>query len=1677
MKKTVALILSLMMMVSCLPMAAFAADWTAGPTLSLSSTAVDSDNNFTVTLNLNASSAYKIGGYTLNLIYDPDLVTLDTTQGTNGVDIPTGMKLDMAMVTPSALITVGGESCTVCTLVGSAFMNYPESAASQDVVFHFTVNDESGKGGAAIFTLATDIGDHFALADDTGNNTLPLPAADSIKTTVYIPITSVNLTENLPAPTKNGTPKTTLTTDNANVTATVEWYNGTTKLAEGATFAADTAYRAKVILTPAENYAFSANPALTGSVALAGSTEALSFSADGDTYAAEYTFPKTPAKELTGITAAPKNPTAGLTYEHGDTVNPSDITVTASYDDGTSADVASAATFTYQTGSALTKGDTSVTVNYGGKTATLGLTVTAKTLTVSVADIDAVSYNGTQQTPEPSVSGTPSVTLTKGTDYTVSYGANKNAGTGSVTVSPVDDSNYTFTAVTKSFTIAKAEVTVTADKVSKVYGETDPALTYTVSPALYGTDAFSGALSRQTGEDIGFYDILQNTLTAGDNYDITFVGTQKFEIKKTPAQVTARPTANNWTYDGDNHDLLNDKGTADTSMEYALGENDTTAPETFSATLAQQTNAGTYYVWYRAAADTNHSASDAVCVTVTVSKATPNVSAPAAISGLSYTGSAQALVTAGSTDGGAMEYNLGTATAPNGTGWSTAISQGTDAGTYYVWYRVSGGDNYEDYPASTAAAGPIAVMIDPADWPNKTVSDSARYSASGTVDLTDLIAPGGTVGDITVTDTNSIFDTPAPSVTGKTLSFKLVDDQAKADKTATVTIPVTGATNYNDYDITATITLLDKLTQTIAFDAATLAKTTVTYGDALTVNAVVSVGDGAVTYSSADTSIADFADPTSGVVTINKATPAGTTVKLTATAGETETYAPATADFELTINPKDVTITGLSASDKTYDGSTTAVVTGTAVVSGALDGDTVTVTAGTAAFADANAGAGKTVTFSGYSLSGADAANYNLTAQPADVTANIDPLAVTVTADAQTVTYGTAITEGQTTPSPALISGDAIDTVVLTPSGKDVTDAGTITPSAAVIKDGSGNDVTANYALTYAAGVLTINPLAITITADDQTVDYGTPITEGLVTPTPALVTGDAIDSVTLTPSGTDATTSGTITPSAAVIKNGGNDVTANYTITYANGALVINKVNQDAATGLGATAPTAAAATDGTITGVNDTMEYKASGDTSYTPVPTGATSLTDLAAGTYQVRYKADANHNAGTAADVVVPAAGDTTYTVTVNTAAGGSAGASMTSGIPTGTTITLVATPDAGYLFKDWTVTPSTVTITSDQFTMGTENVTVTPAFEKAITVDPSAASMTKGTTKDLTYTISSLITGATPTWASDNTAVATVDATGKVTAVAAGTAKITATITIGGQTYSDACTVNVRSGGSSSGGGGGGGTTASNAVKLPASTAGLHGKIAASTTSAKAGDKVTLTETPDEGYQADTPKVTDANGNSVPVTRNADGTYSFTMPATAVTIEPAFVQTAAPSDARFVDVPADAYYADAVDWAVDKGITNGTDDTHFSPNAPCTRAQVVTFLWRAAGQPAAAGSANPFVDVQEGAYYYDAVLWASGLGITKGTDDTHFSPNDTVTRGQIVTFMYRAAGSPAATGDNPFTDVSADAYYYDAVLWAASQGITTGMTATTFAPNDACLRAQIVTFMYRAAQMI
>ena len=245
----------------------------------------------------------------------------------------------------------------------------------------------------------------------------------------------------------------------------------------------------------------------------------------------------------------------------------------------------------------------------------------------------------------------------------------------------------------------------------------------------------------------------------------------------------------------------------------------------------------------------------------------------------------------------------------------------------------------------------------------------------------------------------------------------------------------------------------------------------------------------------------------------------------------------------------------------------------------------------------------------------------------------------------------------------------------------------------------------------------------------------------------------------------------------------------------------------------------------------------------------------------------------------------------------------------------------------------------------------------------------------------------------------------------------------------------------------------------------------NGEVTVNRRYAERGDTVTITVKPDNGFKLDELTVIDKNGNELKLTDKGNGKYTFTMPASKVEIKATFVKEVETSP--FSDVSTSAYYYEAVKWAQEKGITGGIGNGLFGPNQPCTRAQIVTFLWRAAGSPEPK-TMSSFADVSMDAYYAKAVAWAVENGITTGTGDGKFSPDATCTRAQSVTFLFRAIGK-LVDSKAEFSDVLTDSYYANAVAWAVENGVTNGIGDGLFGPDNSCTRAQIVTFLYRAYQ--
>ena len=370
----------------------------------------------------------------------------------------------------------------------------------------------------------------------------------------------------------------------------------------------------------------------------------------------------------------------------------------------------------------------------------------------------------------------------------------------------------------------------------------------------------------------------------------------------------------------------------------------------------------------------------------------------------------------------------------------------------------------------------------------------------------------------------------------------------------------------------------------------------------------------------------------------------------------------------------------------------------------------------------------------------------------------------------------------------------------------------------------------------------------------------------------------------------------------------------------------------------------------------------------------------------------------------------------------------------------------------------------------------ENSVSVSVAKRAISVKADNKSMTaNGTLPTFTVTYGNFASGDSEATVIETkaTAFCTADgtSTGSFPITVSGTTALKSGMDTNyevGTPESGTLTVNPRSSGG--GGGGGGASVPTFTVTAPAKTD--NGSVSVSPKNAAAGSTVTVTVTPDKGYTIETLTVLDKDGKELKLTEK-NGKYTFTMPAGKVEVKVTFMEDNSMLN-FFVDVKADNYFYDAVKWAAEKGITSGTDDTHFSPNAACTRAQIVTFLWRAAGSPEPKGTGS-FADVSADSYYTKAVAWAVENGITGGTGDGKFSPNATCTREQAVAFLYRASGSPAVSGGSAFNDVAANAYYADAVAWAEKNEITGGIGGGLFGSGNDCTRAQIVTFLYRTYQ--
>lgn len=937
------------------------------------------------------------------------------------------------------------------------------------------------------------------------------------------------------------------------------------------------------------------------------------------------------------------------------------------------------------------------------------------------------------------------------------------------------------------------------------------------------------------------------------------------------------------------------------------------------------------------------------------------------------------------------------------------VEKPTNAGKYIVKISVEEGTNYNaaddltvgtlvinkiNYPGANTAADTVCSGQATTDkiLTLPELPDGASYAASGTV--------GGATGLIS-----------SHSVSGTTLTYSTTNQTDGTE--ATITIPVTGATNYNDYSIVVTVTAKDKADAGVSI---TTPPTSKTYGDAdFTLTATKSASapdDGTWSWTSTDTAILEIvsgANTAMPTIKVKKADTTGATLTVTY---ESDTHM-GSASATITVAQKEVTISGITANNKEYDGNTNATVNASgATITGKVDGDdlTVSVAAGST-FDSADAGS-RTVTLGTLTLDGTSAGNYTLatSGNQATATANITVRDLTVKPNSgQSKSYGT-------TPDPVLaytstgtVTGEtaAFDGALSREAGEDVGQYD-ITKGSLELKD-SGTFKATNYNLVLDTAVVTFEITKGTYGGSTPTKTVNilknyAGVQTGTLTAADFFTTVPAEAKITVLPS------PGTVTIMSSVA------VDASGNLTYRSKPNIAATADENCAV---------------TISSKN------------YTDI---------IATLTFKLVDKTDVS------AQITFPngtltynGAGQKYEKATISTTAAGTPAWTYTYA-PADATASL----DSAGLPK----TAGTYTVTAkyeDDAHIGTKNSTLT--VSKA--TPTGAPTCTKITTSGKTLADAPL-------------AIGTIAPAGGTLAWDMAATTVVAANTAYGWTYTPADTANYKALTGSltpyavSSGGGGGSYTPSYTVSVDKT---VNGTITVSPKSASKGDTVTITVKPDKGYELDTLKVLDKNGDKVKLTEK-NGKYTFTMPAGKVTVKGSFVEEA--PEQIFTDVPVDAYFYEAVKWAAEKGITGGVGNGLFAPNQPCTRAQIVTFLWRAAGSPEPKAMST-FVDVSADAYYAKAVAWAVENGITGGTGDGKFSPNATCTRAQAVTFLYRASGAPAVSGNAAFSDVATNAYYAAAVKWAEKNGITGGIGGGLFGSDNNCTRAQIVTFLYRNYQ--
>ena len=1650
-KRVTAWICTVAMLLAMLPSFALAAEPDLTLDLEVTATAGQSDTprvlselraGDIVTANVKVPANIGISSALVKLLFDKNTFEIQSWDKiTTGLEEPAYADKKPNMPAGWANMEVTGYSdantfgYVTATAVGSHFDGTQGKKVIADVEHdtvwtvlsvEFKVKDSAPVGNVTqAFSIASSAKDlEFAHEVSGKSEKYVVAVSDDISATVVQELGSVALTGSVTTPTKGGTDSSNLT--GGNVATNVTWSPALT----GGKFAANTAYTATVTVTPNTGYVFTDSSKVT--------LDGYTFTKSGNSFVATKTFGKTDDKSLTALTVT-SQPTK-TTYTHGDKFNQAGMVVKATYDDGSEDTNFTGYTVSYANdGTYLKKGDTTVTLKAGNQKATVsGLTVNQKKLSITGLQATNRAYNGNTEvaltggTLTDAVGGEAvSVTMpTKGNMADANVGNNKPVTVTKPELNGNDAGNYTLAD------ISGVKVNITPAEYTYTYAKTkDTAIVGTALPTS-NTASATGVNSETVSGRLAWYTDAARTKATSGNF--TETGSKTLYWKFTPDSsamnyVTTAKTGNvvytvnalptqNVTFADTNATITKTYGDADFTNEatnrttnggaisYASSNaNVATVNDAGQVTIK---GAGTTTITATAAEVPAQYAKTEVSYTLTVNKKTV---------GLTWDGVDTRTYDGQSSNVTATATGLVSSDAVNVT---VIGGREQDAGTYTATATALTGEragNYilpnektQSYTINKATLEVSSVILKEKTYNGNTDAEVERVSftrGSGSM---------GSGGNQPLYTATAQYDTADASDNAPaTVQVALVPG-GRLDKNYNLTngenFKTTG--KINKAQTTLTVAAKDAVYTGVAYAEKNLTKT--------------SNLDTAPTYTY-------YTDNNGAKGTALETAPVSAgTYWVEGRFEETTNYSAVTSEavkFQITKAPLTI-----KANDKTITYGDAANNDGV-IYNGLVNSeDGATVVSGL--IYDYNYERYGNVGDYTITPKGATADNYDITYLSGKLTVNKKTVGLTWSNTESLYYNGEA--KNVTATATELVNNDTIFVTVV--GGKE-TAVGNYTAKATALT----GDKAGNYALPTDVTNVTKNyQIQAALSASDLTID-------------PTTVTA-TIDGLTIKLVGYK-NASGTVTVSKGKDTAADNKLTVNG-VTYKIDASGVKDVDTDkinVSTTVEVTLPEGASSelsavknTATTVSGLENALAdlIAKAGDT----LPDGATkvevqAILNIQALSYtngnslklnikpQIKYTyKNANDSAVGEAKTVDVNNSDikAPITISVNLPSNfapnfAKHGSEMIPVTMSGTVATWKQSSFSEVeLVKDDRSATVNFTFADDH----AQTITYGPAdIGKAFPTDSKDGYRFNGwKIGDKVYT--TLTDEALTALAADDT--------------------VTADFT------------------KNNNGGNGGNSGGSGVSTYPVSvTTPKNGKVTVSPSNAAKGAAVTVTVTPDSGYEMDKLTVTDASGKTISTTDKGNGKFTFTMPNGKVSVSATFKQTTVtPPSTGFVDVPASAYYADAVKWAVEKGITTGTSATTFSPEASCTRAQMVTFLWRAAGSPAPKATTTAFTDLDKSAYYYDAVLWAVEQGITTGTSSTTFSPNATVTRGQTVTFLYRFAGQPAVSGSSSFTDVNSSDYYAAAVQWAKEQGITSGTSDTTFSPTSDCTRGQIVTFLYR-----